>query len=288
MISIQSMTFGYGKKPLFDRMDLALEGGAIYGLLGLNGAGKTSLLKLMAGALLPHGGEIEVFGRNPAQRQASHLADVAFVAEDPWVPPIKPAAWLERFAPFRPAFDRMAFDRLFSEFELEGDKLLSRYSYGQRKKFCLAAALASGARTVLLDEPTNGLDIPSKTQFRKILAASSTEERVIIVSTHQIRDLENLIDPILIMDRGKMPFTLGSQQLATRLHCRRLNNLAGQPVIHAQRDTLGWSALLAGPAGTDDLPADLEMVFNAAITQPERLTRAMSGQDLGEYPQGGL
>jgi ABC-2 type transport system ATP-binding protein len=285
MISIRSMSFGYGKKTLFDSMDLDLEGGAIYGLLGLNGAGKTSLLKLLAGALLPRSGSLEVFGRDPARRQAAHLADVAFVPEDPWVPALKPDAWLARNTPFRPAFDRAAFDRLALEFELDPTKLLSRYSYGQRKKFALAAGLASGARTILLDEPTNGLDIPSKMQFRKVLAQAVTEERVIIVSTHQVRDLENLIDPILIMDKGKMPFKLDAGQIGRRLHCRRLSALDGLPVVFAQRDSLGWSALLVGPASGEALPADLELLFNAATTQPGRLAQALSGQDMGAYPK---
>lgn len=284
MISLRSMSFGYGKKKsLFADMDMSLEPGAIYGLLGLNGAGKTSLLKLLAGALLPQKGNIEVFGRNPAMRQAAHLADVAFVPEDPWVPALKPGTWLDRNAPFRPAFDRSAFDRLSVEFELDPDKLLSRYSYGQRKKFALALALTSGARTILLDEPTNGLDIPSKMQFRKVLAAAATEERIILVSTHQIRDLENLIDPILIMDKGKIPFNLGAEQISHHLHSRRLSSLDGLPVVHAQRDTLGWSAILSGPASGDALAADLELLFNAATTQPERLAKALAGQELDAY-----
>ncbi len=287
MISIKSMTFGYGKKPLFDNMDLQLESGAIYGLLGLNGAGKTSLLKLLAGALLPHQGGIEVFGHDPARRQAAHLAALAFVPEDPWVPAIKAATWLGRYAPFRPDFDRGNFQKLAAEFELDPDKLLSRYSYGQRKKFALALALASGARTILLDEPTNGLDIPSKMQFRKVLAAAASEDRIIMVSTHQIRDLENLIDPILIMDKGKMPFQLDSEQISSGLHSARLNDLTASNIVFAQRDTLGWSAIMAGPVVANTMPADLELLFNAAITQPDRLAAAIAGQEIGAYPQGG-
>jgi ABC-2 type transport system ATP-binding protein len=210
---------------------------------------------------------------------------VAFVPEDPWLPSLKPAGYLARQLPFRPAFDRPLFDRLCREFELEDGKLLSRFSYGQRKKFALAAALASGARTILLDEPTNGLDIPSKMQFRKVLAAAASEERVIIVSTHQIRDLEHLIDPVLIMDQGKMPFNLDAAVLGRRLHSARLSSLDGLPVVFAQRDTLGWSAILAGEAGPQDLPADLELVFNAAISQPGRLADGLAGRQLGAYPQ---
>ena len=112
--------------------------------------------------------------------------------EDPWLPAVKPAAWLERYAVFRPAFDKGRFVELSREFTLDESKLLTKYSYGQRKKFALAAALASGARLILLDEPTNGLDIPSKSQFRRALAASVDSDRVVVVSTHQVRDLERV------------------------------------------------------------------------------------------------
>ena len=226
-------------------MDLRLQPGSIGGLLGLNGAGKTSLLKLMAGALLPRSGKISVNGRNPAQRQAAHLASVAFVPEDPWVPALKPEAWLATQFPFRPAFDRPLFDELLKEFAIEGDKKLNKLSYGQRKKFCLAFALASGASTILLDEPTNGLDIPSKMQFRKMLAAAAREDRIIVVSTHQVRDLENLIDPVLIMDQGKIPFVLPLVDLGHKLQAAGLN--------------------------------DLEVLFNKAITEPSQLQALIGG-----------
>ena len=122
MIALHSLSFGYGRSPLFDKLDLRLDGGRAYGLLGLNGAGKTSLLKLMAGALNPGSGEAEVFGRVPARREAAHLADVAFVPEDPWLPAIRPADWLARYAVFRPAFDRERFDALRRELALVEEK----------------------------------------------------------------------------------------------------------------------------------------------------------------------
>jgi ABC-2 type transport system ATP-binding protein len=297
MINIHSLTFGYGRAPLFDKLDLRLEGGHAYGLLGLNGAGKTSLLKLMAGALVPGSGEILAFGRVPARREAAHLADVAFVPEDPWLPAITPAQYLARYAVFRPAFDIKRFDELRREFALIGgqpkddEKLLSKLSYGQRKKFALAAALAGGARSVLLDEPTNGLDIPSKMQFRKALAASVSEDRTIIISTHQVRDLESLIDPILILDKGELAFELGGDEIISSLATLRLPSLEGYRVVHAERDALGWNALVArgsgdSPAAASLGAADLELVFNAALAEPLRLRAVVAGEDPGPYAEG--
>ena len=294
MIEIRSLTFGYGRSPLFDSLDLRLEGGRAYGLLGLNGAGKTSLLKLLAGALIPLSGKAEVFGRVPAKREAAHLADVAFVPEDPWLPSIPPSAWLARYAIFRPAFDRERFDELRREFVIGEQKALSKLSYGQRKKFALAAALASGARTILLDEPTNGLDIPSKMQFRKALVSALSEDRVIVVSTHQVRDLESLIDPILILDKGRLAIELDAEELSTTLASAHVSSLEGMQVVYAERDALGWSALVARRGGDGFSPAaavssaavssaDLELVFNAALAEPSRLAAAVAGGELAPY-----
>lgn len=244
MIHIEALTFGYGRRTLFDGLELHLAPGSIAGLLGLNGAGKTSLLKLVAGALLPRSGRVEVFGRVPSKRQASHLAAVAFVPEDPWVPDLRPQAWVDQQAAFRPGFDRALFGRLTEEFQLEGDRSLSKQSFGQRKKYALAFALASGASTLLFDEPTDGLDIPAKVQFRRMLVEASRDDRVILVSTHQVRDLENLIDPVVIMDQGKVTFQLAVNELASEL----------------QKAGLG----------------DLETLFTAAIQDPSRVTALTS------------
>jgi ABC-2 type transport system ATP-binding protein len=290
MIDFRSMTFGYGKKALFSGLDLHLEPGMVYGFLGLNGAGKTSLLKLAAGALRPQSGGIEVFGKDPGLRRADHLADLAFVPEDPWLPPLKPATWLDRYAVFRPAFDRARFETLMEELALDRDKLLTKYSYGQRKKFALAAALASGARTLLLDEPTNGLDIPSKAQLRRVLAAAAEPGRIVVVSTHQVRDLEHLIDPIVVVHNGKVLFTLSNDELAARLRTDHLSSLDGAPVVYAERDAVGWSVLLErGPekgglsATQEGASPDLELVFDAAIAAPERLRAALVGETLPAY-----
>jgi ABC-2 type transport system ATP-binding protein len=289
MISIDSLTFGYGAKSLFDELSLSLAPGLAYGLLGLNGAGKTSLLKLMAGALFPGSGSIKAFGLDPSRREAARLADTAFVAEDPWVPALSPEAYLSRYAVFRPAFDLGRFAELRRGFDIEEGKSLAKLSYGQRKKFALAAALASGARLLLLDEPTNGLDIPSKIQLRKALAEAVSEERIIVVSTHQVRDLENLIDPILILDSGRLAFELEAESLASRLRSARAPSLEGLEVVHAERDALGWSALVAAggdsaPDGSVDLrAADLELVFNAALAEPARLAAAIGGRGLGPW-----
>jgi ABC-2 type transport system ATP-binding protein len=276
---MNAVTFGYGGRPLFEDLSLSLRPGTCYGLLGLNGAGKTSLLKLAAGALMPSGGTIEAFGRNPGKRSAAHLADLCFVPEDPLAPEMTVDRWLKRIAVFRPAFDSVRFRSLLHDFGLDGKGKISTWSYGQRKKFAIAGAIASGARQLLLDEPTNGLDIPGKTQFRRVLSSMLEADRVVVVSTHQVRDLENLMDPIVVVHQGHVVFEASMDALASSLSSHRLPGLAGRPVVAARRDALGWHALLAEPGSA----LDIELLFEAAIASPERLSAAMAGKDFPAY-----
>jgi len=276
VVTFEAVTFGYGKGSLFEDLSLAIQPGSTVGLLGLNGAGKTSLLKLAAGALFPTAGSVSVFGRESRKRDAALLADVCFVPEDPWAPPISAETWLGRYGVFRPAMDRGLFFSLLEEFSVDREKNIAKLSYGQRKKFAVAAALSCGARAVLLDEPTNGLDIPSKAQFRRALALASAEDRVLVVSTHQARDLENLLDPIVVIHGGKVLCSFTSAELAERFSVQRLTSLEGRPVVYAEKDALGWTALVAeGGAG-----ADLEFVFTAAIAEPEKFRAALPGRAL--------
>jgi ABC-2 type transport system ATP-binding protein len=270
------VTFGYGKRPLFEDLSLVVEPGSTVGLLGLNGAGKTSLLKLAAGALFPAAGRVEVFGRESRKREAALLADVYFVPEDPWAPPLSAEAWIDRYGIFRPRMDKSLFLSLLEEFSVDREKNVAKLSYGQRKKFAVAAALTSGSRVVLLDEPTNGLDIPSKAQFRRALSLAASEERVLIVSTHQARDLENLLDPIVVIHGGKVLSSFTVARLAECFSVERLSTLDGRPVVYAEKDALGWTALLAKP-GTG---ADLELVFSAAIGEPEKFRAALAKEAL--------
>ena len=281
MVRFDAVAFGYGKRPLFEGLSFVAEAGSTVGLLGLNGAGKTSLLKLAAGALFPAAGRVEVFGRDIGSRSAAALADVCFVPEDPWAPPVSAETWAKRFGVFRPAMDRALFFSLLEEFTVDRAENVGKLSYGQRKKFAVAAALSSGARAVLLDEPTNGLDIPSKAQFRRALALAASEERAIVVSTHQARDLESLLDPIVIIHEGRMLFTLSANTISDRFSVARLDSLEGRPVVHAERDALGWTALLAEGGGG----ADLETIFSAAIAEPAKFRLALEG---GAAAAGGL
>jgi len=207
MINITNLTFAYPKKrELFSGIDLKIPAGRICGLLGKNGVGKTTLLRLMAGLLFPKSGHCSVENYNPEKRMPSFLQEIYFLPEEFYLPDLTIAQYLKSYAPFYPRFQYDTFLAYLKEFDLLLSEKLNELSHGQKKKALLSFALATDCKLLLLDEPSNGLDIPSKVQFRKLLAGALTEERIIILSTHQVRDLENLIDTVVILDNGRIIF----------------------------------------------------------------------------------
>jgi ABC-2 type transport system ATP-binding protein len=205
MITIKDLTFWYSKKnKVFENLDLDLETGHIYGLLGKNGEGKTTLLKLISGLSFPKSGSISVDNFIPADRQPGYLRDIFFVPEEISLPSITTTTFARIYGEFYPSFDSGQFTEFLEKFEVNSDQKLTGMSHGQKRKALTAFALAVNTRYLFLDEPTNGFDIPSKAAFRSILASTFTEERTIILSTHMVRDLESMIDRVLILDDRKI------------------------------------------------------------------------------------
>ncbi|MDR0363462.1 MAG: ABC transporter ATP-binding protein [Bacteroidales bacterium] len=218
MIKIEKLKFGYSKdRLLFDNLDLSLSGGCIYGLLGRNGTGKTSLLKVIMGMCFPKSGVCKVFGLPSEKRLPSMLCEMMFVPEEIFTPSLRIAEYESSYAGFYPRFDHKLFKTLLKEFELnEADKLKS-LSLGERKKALLAFAMAANTKILIMDEPTNGLDIPSKSQFRQMIASLAMENRCIIVSTHQAQDIEKLIDSVIILDNGDILIQSDMEQIVRKL-----------------------------------------------------------------------
>ena len=201
MITISNLTFWYSKQnKIFEKLDLELETGHIYGLLGKNGAGKTTLLKLICGLLFPKSGTIAIGDRIPARREPGLLADIFLVPEEISLPSLSAGKFTEIHGGFYPAFDPSRYREYLEKFEVDADQNCSRMSHGQKKKAMIAFALAANTRYLFLDEPTNGMDIPSKAAFRCLLAKSFSVEKTIILSTHMVRDLESMIDRVIILD----------------------------------------------------------------------------------------
>jgi len=201
MITIHDLTFWYSKrKKVFENLDLELEAGHIYGLLGKNGAGKTTLLKLICGLSFPKSGKLEIDGQIPGKRTAGFLENIFFVPEEISLPSSSPEKFARLYGEFYPGFDAGQFREYLEKFEVNPDQNVAGMSHGQKRKALTAFALATNTRFLLLDEPTNGFDIPSKAAFRSLLASAFSEEKTIILSTHMVRDLESMIDRVLILE----------------------------------------------------------------------------------------
>ncbi|MFP4431399.1 MAG: ATP-binding cassette domain-containing protein [Spirochaetota bacterium] len=272
MIDLEQLTFGYTKrKRLFDGLDLKIRPGAMCGLLGKNGAGKTSLLRIIAGLLFPDGGSSRVLGVESEARRPEILGEVYLVPEEFALPEVTVKDFVATRAPFYPRFDREVLAEALGELEVPDRAGLHTMSYGQRKKFLIAFGMAAGSRVVLLDEPTNGLDIPSKSQLRKLLIGSLSEERAFVVSTHQVRDLASILDPIVILDRGRILLDVDVETLGRRLTSRiRSDEAAEGEVLWHERVPGGYQVLEENTGGTSG-EIDIELLFNAVTQQPDRV-----------------
>lgn len=265
MIDIQNLHFGYRKARVFEGLNLHLQGGHIYGLLGKNGTGKSTLLRNIAGLLFPDSGSVSVMGLDPSKREPSFLNQVFLVAEEFFVPHLRPARFMEILAPFYPRFDKGYFAQLMTDFEIPQEHSLHQMSYGQKKKVLISMALASGAAIILMDEPTNGLDIISKSQFRKVLAGTADENKCIIISTHQVRDLENLIDRITIIDDGKILFDQTLESIQSRLSFRiSFDSEETRTALYSENSLKGHALVVPNTTGEEG-KVDLELLYKAIV-----------------------
>ena len=203
MIDIKNVTFGYvpSHKVLKD-FSLQFQDGGVYGLLGKNGTGKSTLLYLITGLLRPQEGSVEVDGMESSKRNADMLSELFIVPEEYDLPAVSLNSYVKAIKPFYPRFSEELLEKCLQEFEMPMDVNLGNLSMGQKKKVYICVALAANTRYLLLDEPTNGLDILSKSLFRKVVVAGMSDEKTVIISTHQVHDVERLLDHVVIVDQN--------------------------------------------------------------------------------------
>jgi ABC-2 type transport system ATP-binding protein len=268
MITIKQLTFHYKKQQaLFSNLSFHQGNGSITGLLGKNGAGKSTLLKLMAGLLKPQTGQLTVNGFQPFDRHPDFLADVFMVPEEFSFPPVSIDCYVKATAPLFPSFGYEKMDKILKEFELEPKKNLNRLSHGQRKKFLIAFALATNCRLLILDEPTNGLDIPSKSLFRKILVRSVTDEQLVLISTHQVKDIDTIIDKIVLLDKGEIVFNEEVASISQKWQFKSVASLSGvaEPIYHEKCP--GGHRIICPANNEDETEIDIELLFNAIVNK---------------------
>ncbi|WP_243350193.1 ATP-binding cassette domain-containing protein [Parabacteroides sp. FAFU027] len=271
MIQLKDLQFAYSrKKPLFETINLELKAGNIYGLLGKNGVGKTTLLNLMCGLLFPKSGECIVMGLTPAKREVAFLRNLFYVPDEIALPSMKMKDFVRVNKVFYPNFDEDLLKNCLDEFELDENENLAKLSHGQKKKAFISFALACQTQLLLMDEPTNGLDIPSKSTFRKLMASVATEERCIVISTHQVRDLENLIDAVVIMNNRRVLLNGTLDQITEKLTFREL--VKDEKALYEESGLKGRWGVVENTTG-EYSKVDMEMLFNAVEGNKKEIER---------------
>ena len=177
MIEIKDLSFSYGKTPVLKNITTTLEEGKIYGLLGENGVGKTTLLTLLCGLKKVGGGSITTDGEDPFDRTPSLLEKQYYLPDEVMPTPLTAEGYAKERGKFWPLYDHEKFLHIM----------------------------------------TNGLDIPSKAQFRSAIMSHTAEDSTIVISTHQVRDLENIIDPVIILDKQDVLLNASMEEISEKL-----------------------------------------------------------------------
>lgn len=252
---------------MFSHFDLQLEQGRIYGLLGKNGTGKSTLLYLIAGLLMPNSGSVSVDGIESKLRKPELLSQMFIVPEEYNMPDMSFDSLCALMRSFYPSFNDELLRQCLAEFEMPANPNLKELSMGQKKKVYMSIAIATGTRLLMMDEPTNGLDIPSKALFRRVIANYMSEDRTLIISTHQVHDIENLLDHVVIVDRSKVLLNSSIADISKRYAFRYLSqqDMDGR-VLYSEPSLQGNASIVERTGDDDETQVDLELLFNAVIS----------------------
>ena len=261
MIATNKLSFGYsaGKRVLND-ISLTLGEGHIHGLLGCNGIGKTTLLKIICGIMRPNAGEVVVDGFDPMSRRPEMFSEMMIIPEEFDLPNVSLERYAKVTAPFYPRFDMGQMRGYCEALGVNPAEKLHAMSMGQRKKAYIAFALACNVRILLMDEPTNGLDIPSKSIFRRLIASYVDEQRMVVISTHQVADVESLLDNIVILDSQGVALAATTTEICSKLKFGRAK--AGDEVLYSETTIAGDMAVMANTED-EDTQLNIELLFNA-------------------------
>ena len=274
MITLKELSFSYSrKKEVLDRINLEVGSGHICGLLGKNGEGKTTLLNLLSGQIFPEQGSCLVLEETPSERNARFLQQIFLLPEEISMPEVTAIEYIKMYAPFYPTFRDDICKACVESFEINLSDRLSKMSQGQRKKVAITLALAAHTPLLLMDEPTNGLDIPSKATFRRLVASLIDDNQTVIISTHQVRDLESLIDTVLILDQRQILLNKTLNEIGEKLYFGPL--LPEEKALYSEPTPQGTIGVTARD-GKEETAVSLELLFNAAITYPKEIQRIMN------------
>ena len=267
MIKIENLGFSYGDNVVLKNITMTLEQGRIYGLLGENGVGKTTLLTLLCGLKQPKAGEITIDGHTPYNREPSFLSDQYYLSDEVSAINMRAEEYAKSYGKFWDKFDMGKFLEIMEIFENDASQKMNRMSFGQLKKTYISFALACNCRYIFMDEPTNGLDIPSKAQFRKAVTKYTSEDSTLLISTHQVRDLENIIDPIIILDRQDVLLNASIRDIAEKLTFDYSNER--NPNALYSEMTPGGCVQVYPNTGSEESKVNIEALFNTVHLHKE-------------------
>ena len=278
MIKVENLTFNYRKKAVFTDFNLTVEKGKILGLLGKNGAGKSTLLYLMTGLLQPRKGRITYNDVNVSKRFPAMLCDMFIVPEEFSLPNISLRKYIKLNSPFYPGFSATQLMENLTHFELDGNEKihLGALSLGQKKKVFMSFALATNTSLLIMDEPTNGLDIPGKSQFKKFVASNMTGERTMLISTHQVQDVEKLIEQVIVLDDNKILLNASTIEICRKLYfANGVNQADLAQTLYITPSFQGYNALLLNHQN-DESVLNLETLFNGVLSNPEKINEVFT------------
>jgi len=269
MIKIKDLEFSYNGVPVLTGITTDLEEGKIYGLLGENGVGKTTLLTLLCGLKKVDSGLIDTDGKAPYKRLPETLQNQYYIPDEVAPVNMKAIKYAETAGQFWPDFDMEKFLKIMNIFENDPLKNMAKMSAGQLKKTYISFALACNTRYVFMDEPTNGLDIPSKTSFRSIIMQFTSENTTVVISTHQVRDLENIIDPIIILDRRDVLLNASVEEITSKLYFD-YGNILDPDALFCEKIPGGYIQVAENRTG-EDSKINVEALFNAVHSNKARI-----------------
>ena len=276
MIEIKDLAFSYGKTPILKSISTTLEEGRIYGLLGENGVGKTPLLRLLCGLKKVCSGSITTDGENPFDRTPTLLQNQFYLPDQVLPVAMKAECFAKERGAFWPDYDHSKFLEIMKEFENDPAKKMNQMSAGQLKKTYISLALACGCKYIFMDEPTNGLDIPSKTQFRSAIMKYTSDDSTIVISTHQVRDLENIIDPIIILDRQDVLLNASVEEITSKLYFDYGTQLHPES-LYSEQLPGGFIQVYPNTTG-EDSKINVEALFNAVHKNKELIKGMFSNK----------
>lgn len=271
MLQIKNLSFRYNKKKenVITDLNLSINQGGIYGLLGSNGAGKSTLLYLISGLLTPSSGSVTLNDINTRLRYPSTISNLFIVPEEFDLPSLSLLRFVDINNPFYPHFSKEEMLSHLELFEINPDVNIGKLSMGQKKKVMLSFAMACNTGLLILDEPTNGLDIPGKDAFRRFIASTASNDRIVIISTHQVREVSQILDHIIIIDNNSLLLDSSVNDIQSHLRFVNTNNreLVDQ-AIYIRTSPMGNSLILPNTSG-EETDIDLELLFSFVHDDPK-------------------